>query len=230
MLPARGSQIVNITYWFRLAGVAFALAAATPAAQAALVSYADDRSGFVANTGATSIGSFPTGVGPVGSLSVGGVTLTTDSGGLFFGNFSSRVPGNEMILSGPEDFHVTLPSGVFSIGFDLYEPTFGGASGCNTTTCVDDNFSVEVFAGSTSLGSFTYDAPDDDGTAPVAPLGFFGVHSCVAFNRVVVRDVTGNLDNEMFANFLKGSTPIPAVQCTTPAAGISWGRLKILYR
>ena len=211
----------TIGHVFRFAGIAIAVAAATPSAQAAMVSYPNDRAGFVASTGATSIGILTAGASGT-SLSVGGVTFITDSGTLFFGDFSSRVPGNEMIISAAENFHVTLPSGVFSFGFDLYEPTFAGPSGCNTGTCVDDNFTIEVLSGATSLGSFAYNAPDDNGAGPVA-LGFFGVCSNVAFDRVVVRDITGNADNEMFANFLKGSVP-------TPARGTSWGRLKILYR
>lgn len=208
------------TRWVRLVCAAIALLTAMPSAQAALVSYPDDRAGFLSGTGAASI-TLPSGVGPVGSYSVAGTTFITDSGSLYFGDFSTRAPDEEMIISGEEDFHVTLPSGTFAFGFDLFEPTFTGPSGCNTT-CVETSFMIEIFAGATSLGSFPYNAPNDPGSGPVM-LGFFGVHSDVAFNRVVVSDVTGHSDNEMFANFLIGSTP-------TPALDTSWGRLKMLYR
>jgi hypothetical protein len=211
----------RVSPWLRFSGVVLVLAAqAAPAAT--LVSYPDDRATFAARDGVSAIGNFPT-AGPTSSLTVGGVTFVTDSGSLFFGNFSTRVPNNEMIISAEESFHANLPGGIFAFGFDLYEPNFSGPSGCNTAVCVDDNFSIQIFAGTTSLGSFTYNAPDDNGTSPVVSLGFFGVCSSVAFNRVVVRDVTGNLDNEMFANFLTGTLP-------TPALGTSWGRLKIMYR
>lgn len=212
------------TGWIRRAGVVLALASSVPSVQAAtLVAYPDDRAGFVANTGAASIGNLPS-TGAVASRTVGGVTFTTDSGSLWFGDFSTRVPNNEMIVSGAENFHMTIPGGVYSLGLDIFEPTFTDASGCNTA-CVNTNFTIQVFAGATSLGLFPYNAPDDNGTGPVV-LGFFGVHSDVLFDRVVVRDVTGNSDNEMFANVLTGTLPL----VPTPAAGRSWGRLKSIYR
>ncbi len=192
-------------------------------ARAVVAAYPDSRSGFVAASGATSIGSSPT--LNASSVTVGGVTFVTDSGTLAFGDFSSRVPNNEMIISGAENFHVTLPANTFSFGFDIYEPNFVGVSGCNAT-CFDTNFSIEIFSGATSLGLYNYNAPDDSGTGPVA-LGFFGVHSQLAFNRVVVRDLANTNDNEMFANFLRGGT---AFDPTTPAHGASWGELKVLYR
>jgi hypothetical protein len=201
--------------------IALSLPAAAPPAAAAPVTYPNDPGGFVAATGAASIGNLPAGVGPVASLGVGGVTITTASGSLYFGEFNSRVPNNEMIISGDEDFVVTIPGGVFAFGFDLYEPTFGGPTGCNTT-CVNTSFTIEILAGTTSLGSYAYDAPNDTGSGPVN-LGFFGVHSDVAFDRVVVNDVTGHSDNEMFANFLTGSVAVPTL-------GSTWGRLKTLYR
>jgi hypothetical protein len=137
---------------------------------------------------------------------------------------AGRVANHVMVGSGPEHFHATFPGGVFAFGFDRFESTLTGPSGCNTA-CGGTNFSIEIFAGATSLGAFPCNDPNQTGSGPTA-VGSSGADSDVAFDQLVMRDVTANSDNEKCASFLTGVTPLPPVSAT----GRSRGRVKILYR
>ncbi|MCC6201973.1 MAG: PEP-CTERM sorting domain-containing protein [Gammaproteobacteria bacterium] len=220
--------------WIRRGLTIAFLLTACGGAQATLLGFADDKSGFLAATSASSIGALPNlGSTGVTGRTVGPVTFTTASGSLYFGNFSADVAGNEMTISDKEDFNVALPAGTFAFGFDFYEPAFSGPSGCNQLVCTDSTFDIEILAGATSLGSLAYTAPNDlSSTATDGPVGFFGVHSSAAFTQVRVREritsstTSDHRDNEMFANFLRGSSawvqstpvPEPASLALVPAA------------
>ena len=181
-------------------------------AGAGTVSFADDSAGFLASSGATSIGVLTAGNN---GHTVGAVTFFDGSplGDLTIGKFSNEfgVGALSVGLSGPENFSMTITGGAYAFGFGVHEPGYLGPTGeflrgC-ISACVDTTFRFEIFSGSTSLGVFNYNAPDDNSDAVGGPVGFFGVHSSVLFDRIVVRDVTGNIDNEFFGGFLLGATP-----------------------
>lgn len=205
-------------------GLVLGGACATPAV-AATVTYANDRAGFIAATGAVSIGALPSfGTGNAGGTTVGDVTFNNAAGGtVAFYNFSNEIPGNDLGISGIENFNLAISGGASAIGFYVHEPTyFGtnqlsspGAWGCNAP-CFDTTFSIELFAGAVSLGKFDYNAPNDDSTASGGPLGFFGVYSSVLFDSVRVRDLTNTIDNEIFGDFLISKSP---TEVPEPAVG-----------
>ena len=133
--------------------------------------------------------------------SVGIATFTASPGSsLVFGIWSEEISGYDLAVSGSENYNiaVTLAGGVYSFGFDVHEPSYQGTApaplGCNAA-CFDTTFAIEVFSGVTSLGSFNYNAPNDPSGAVGGPLGFFGIHSSTAFDRIVVRDSTDTNDN-----------------------------------
>lgn len=190
------------------------------AAGAVTVSFAGDQAGFLASSGATSIGELTAGSN---WHTVGAVTFFDGSplGDLVIGKFSNEFGGALSVgLSGPENFSMTIAGGAYSFGFGVHEPGYIGPTGeflrgC-ISACVDTSFEFEIFAGTTSLGLFTYNAPDDNDDSVGGPVGFFGVHSSVLFDRVVVRDVTGNADNEFFGAFVLGNTPYSETPAAVP--------------
>jgi hypothetical protein len=208
-------------------GMAMTLAAGlgfAGAANAIFVSYADDKAGFLAATEATSIGALPASGGS-GTV-VGDVTFTYAGsfGYLGFNNVSIEIAGNNLGVGGVEEFDMAIAGGAHALGFDLHEPAYNNMGnfsnlGCNAGLgCVDSPFSIELFSGNSSLGTFVYNAPDDLSANVGGPVGFFGIHSSELFDRIEVRDLSDNLDNEYFGNFLTGSTAL--VDSGTPPMSV----------
>lgn len=170
--------------------------------------YLNDQAGFLQATGASSIGALPASGGD-GTV-VGVVTFNgaSQSSVVAMGTWSNEIAGFDLAISGPENFNLSIARGTYALGFDWHEPsTSGSPPGCGVPTCADSAFTVEILAGGTSLGVFSYNAPDDPSNAVGGPLGFFGVHSSVLFDEVRVREVVANADNEYFGNFLVGAVP-----------------------
>jgi len=179
-----------------------------PNANAAITTYFD-KATFLSNTGSTSAtGALPDLAlipgGAAASQTVGTVTftITPPSSELYIGatginpvpgfDWTSLNPGPDIGISDIENLNADLSSPVFALGFDIVEPTTG--IGCNNTTCVDTTFSVTLKNGPTTVDSFQFNAPDD-------VLAFVGVQSDTAFDRVEIRDVTANIDDEYFGEF-----------------------------
>jgi hypothetical protein len=191
-------------------------------ASAALITYigvAPAKSDFLAATGATDAtgaGSLPN-MGAVGtSLTLGNITFTTQPGhniyvgtkgatltaldGTTFNDWTTLLAGPDIAISDTENMDVTVNTGLsYSFGFDFVEPTTGSV---NAATVVDSTFTVTLLDGATSVGSFTFNAPDNQ-------AAFVGVWTDTLFNKVQIRETTGGIDNEFFGEFYKGVTPVP---------------------
>lgn len=189
--------------------VATSLVVAAGSAVAAITAYPDQRSDFVAASGAVSIGALPAS-GSANNRVVGIVTFSNGpSGTSVFGSYSNEISGYDLAISGVENFNMAISGGAIAIGFDLHEPSYATSTGCNAP-CVNSPFRITLFAGTTSLGNVVYDAPNDAGSAAGGPLGFIGLVSTIPFTRVEVRDTSNNIDNEFFGNFLVSqSLPVP---------------------
>ena len=179
-------------------------------AEASTVTYSS-FSAFTGATGATSAtGPLPCAFGGLSSKTVGSVTFGLGPGatGLEFGaagcdpNFwSSLIAGQDLAVDAVESITATFASPVFSAGFWFHEPSRGGSTSdtCFVTACTDSTFSVTLFNGSTLVGTFTYNAPDD-------VLAFVGVASTLAFNRMDITELTGTIDDEYYGEFYTSAT------------------------
>jgi hypothetical protein len=171
----------------------------------------DDKAAFLTATAANSASGPLPDLGQVSGdgTTVGTVTFSLAPGGntLSIGaletpaapDWYADTPGNDIAL-GFENLQVQTATPVFALGFDFVEPNltmpdFGG-------TPVDSTFEVVLYAGTTEVGRFTFNAVDDE-------LAFVGVWSDVPFDRVTIIDTTGDHDDEFFGEFYTSAVPPP---------------------
>ncbi len=194
-------------------------------ATASLPSLADlsvftEKSTFLAQSGATSASGPLADIGKVAGniLAAGSVTVTLGSGAteLFSGtggvaaavnqDWTARLPGADIAISGPENLEIALMDPVFSFGFDIVEPEFDPNL---NAPFVDSSFTVTLSLGGVSVGSFSFN-PDNDTAA------FVGVWTDSPFDRVSIVETTAPSfgENEFFGQFFSGTVafqppPIP---------------------
>ncbi len=194
----------------------------------------NDKSTFLAATGAANATGGPLpdiGLIASGSQTVGDVTITTDSGGLYIGtanqgppdgsgncagiigcDWTTRHPGADIAISGTEDFHTDITTGgpVFSLGFDfvkpITDPSYVASPGPST-------FTVTLTNGGSFVNSFTYDTPT--AAFPADALDFVGVWSTAAFDHVGIVETAGGIDDEYWGEFYTGKTPNPVPEPAT---------------
>lgn len=174
----------------------------------------DDLIGFTSATGATSAGLVPAD-GADSGFSVGDLTFTPHAPSSFamdgLPDFGARIAGEDVALSGDEEFNISSASVIHSIGFDFHEvendPNLNGVF-------IDSQFEVTLFNGASTIDSFFFERPNDS-------LEFVGVWSTVGFDRVEIRETVGGDGNEFFGNFLTGNTaavPEPTSLAVCPLA------------
>lgn len=176
-------------------------------ANAVIMTYTD-RAVFIADTGATGIGALPQNVN--GSLfSLGGLDFTGHAPSTFntSRNWSTLISeAFDLALNNDEEFNVDSAVPLLSFGFDFHEPSRprppSDPDTCNVDTCIDSTFEVTLMLGAGVVDSFSFNRPDD-------VLAFVGVKSSNPFDRVEIRETTGNIDNEFFGNFLTSTVPEP---------------------
>ena len=131
-----------------------------------------DKGSFLSATGATAAsGAYPD-VGRVlsGSLSAGSITITLGAPAtqLFIGtggvsgavneDWTSRLPGADIAISGPENLNIALAAPVFSFGYDIVEPEFDPNI---NAPFVDSSFTVTLSLGGTTVASFSFNPAND---------------------------------------------------------------------
>lgn len=152
----------------------------------------DDESLFTGQSGAAAQPDWP-GSGSQASIVSGDLTVTLgpSATGLSFNVQSSLLPGNELAVSGVENINVDLAGPpVFSLGFQFIDPTDGPNS----------SFDVSLISGGMGgvvVDTFNFEAPKD-------VAHFVGFVSDTAFDRIEVREVGGNGQNELYGLFFTG--------------------------
>ena len=117
--------------------------------------------------------------------------------------FSSRMAGRELAISGLESFDIDLGTHLaHSFGFDFVEPEFD--PNVFGTGFVDSEYQVTLLLGGATVDSFTFSRPNDSAE-------FVGVwtDALSPFNRVAIRETSGGDENEFFGQFYVGTTAIP---------------------
>ncbi len=167
-----------------------------------------DKPTFLSSTGATSAtGPLPSLVSSVSSLTVGTISF---SGSLWFGaefvsevDWTTRLPGPDIAINDMENMDITTANPVTALGFDFVEPQFDPNI---NASFVDSTFTVSAYLDALLLGSFTFSAPNDTAY-------FVGFASDAAFNKVLIRETIGGIENEFFGQFYTNDTanqvPIP---------------------
>jgi len=153
-------------------------------------------------------------VAPSSNLFIG-----TSGTGVPNGDWTSKIPGNDIAISGTENLHVDLATPVFSFGFQFHEPTCNNRNDGNncglgalgqvelgtdrpSVETTDSIFTVTLKNGVNTVASFQFNAPDD-------VLAFVGVQSDMAFDRVEIREIVGGQEDEHFGEFFTGTLPPP---------------------
>jgi hypothetical protein len=171
------------------------LGSAVGSAQASLHS-STDQAAFLAETGATSVGGYPSGT-RVTSFTAGEAHFQSVSPSTFgFGEWTGRLSGTDMGLNDKEQFNVSFANPVHSFGFDLVEPQ--NDPNVNAPF-VDSTFTMEFYSLGLLVGTHTFNAPND-------AASFVGVWMNNTFDQVQLRETVGGIENEFFGTFYSGKT------------------------
>ena len=201
---------------------------------ASIYSSAGDWEAAMSST--TSV-TLPTSTGGVNSFSAGDLTFTKSgtATNILTGTnddyWSTVIPGVDLAISNDEDVTVTFGTSVTGFSFLLHEPTSTTPPGptnpdtCNTPTCFDTTFNFKLFAGTSELASFDLNPIDD-------VLNFVGFSSGIAFDKVVIEDMTNTSDNEFFGGFRTGeaATSIIPGPASLPLLALGIGGLGLMAR
>jgi hypothetical protein len=121
------------------------------------------------------------------------VSTTDTEVALFLGEVTTINPGNEVSLSSVEDLDIQIDHAVFGFGFFFVEGT--GEGFCSVPCpCVDTTFRVRLLRLGAEVGTFEFNAPDNQ-------LAFYGVRTCSPFDHVEFRDLSHACDNEVWGRF-----------------------------
>jgi hypothetical protein len=204
-----------------LASVFFAGAVLAASAAHANIGVFNDQATFLTATGATSAtgGALPSlTTSPLGSAHIGSVTFSgVDGWKIWVGGLESYnpsdwttlLPGNEIAVNHMENLDVAFDAPVFSAGFAFAEP--GPQPAVNASSpyandssypYADSTFTVTLKSGASVVGAFTFNAPDETAS-------FVGVWSDTAFNRMEIRETTGDIEDEYFGQFYSGAVAMP---------------------
>jgi len=159
------------------------------------LSYTDPNT-FLSASGAVAEAAMPSS-GNNSSQVVGDMTFTNDppstmSWGFVDPGFTTLTPGHDLAISGVEDFNIDFGTAITSLGFDWVDVT-----DAQDTTFIIDFYSGG--AGGTLVDSSAFSGPDN-GT-----LLFQGFVTSQPFDRIEIREVGNDFENEVFGQFFTGA-------------------------
>jgi len=199
-----------------------------------------DKSTFLSQAGATDASGALPDIGLINStsLTAGSLTITLGAGasqlysgtggsaGVVNQDWSVRLPGADIAISGPENLNITLAGPVFSFGYDIAEPEFDPNL---NATFVDSSFTVTLSLGGATVASFSFNPANDT-------AAFIGVWSDSPFDRVSIVETTplSGGENEFYGRFYSGTVALPPPPVPEPGTwamlGGGLGLLALLRR
>jgi hypothetical protein len=213
------------TFEFSLLGVMLATASLPGLAD---MSVFTDKTTFLAQSGATSasgplsdIGRVPGNILTAGSVTItlgaGATELLSGTGGLAAAvnqDWTTRLPGADIAISGPENLEIALNDPVYSFGYDIVEPEFDPNL---NAPFVDSTFEVTLSLGGVKVGSFTFNPANDT-------AAFIGVWTDSPFDRVSIVETTPPSlgENEFYGQFFSGTVALPPAPIPEPG---TWATL-----
>lgn len=226
---AEGSHNMK-TIQHGLTGLAGLMLAAASVPGIAETSIFTDKTSFLAQSGATDASGALPDIGLVNSssLTAGSVTLTLGAGatqlysgtggsaGVVNSDWTLRLPGADIAISGPENLNIALAAPVFSFGYDIVEPQFDPNL---NAAFVDSSFTVTLSLGGTTVASFSFNPANDT-------AAFIGVWSDSPFDRVSIVETTplSGGENEFYGRFYSGTVALPPPPPPIPEPG-TWAML-----
>ena len=189
-----------------------------------------DEATFLADTGAASAtGAYPDlGSGTPQPVTIGSITFSSPPpssvavgvAGHGIPDWTSYLPGNEIAINDIEHLDIVSSTPVFAMGFEFVEPSIGGSTTdtCFVAECTDSTFAIMLMNGATTLDVFPFNAPDDQ-------AAFLGVWAPYAFDRMVIREIIGSIDDEFWGQvYTQGRIPNPtATEVPEPASLLMLG-------
>jgi hypothetical protein len=169
---------------------------------------------FLTDTGATSAtGAYPDlGSGTPQPVTIGSITFSSPPpssvvvgvAGHGISDWTTFLPGYDIAINDIENLDIVSSSPVFAMGFEFVEPSVGGGTTdtCFVSVCTDSTFTVTLMNGVTPVDLFLFNAPND-------VAAFVGVWSSVAFDRMVIRETIGGIDDEFWGEVYTGTTAAP---------------------
>jgi hypothetical protein len=180
--------------WFVGVGF-FLMLIASPRCEAQITKYTN-LSTFQTASGATAEEPMPA-TGDLTSQVVGDMTFTDHPPStLNFKNWTSFLPGFELALNDVESFNIDFASPLNALGFDWLD----------VSDDQDTSFTIDFLSGGsggTNVGSSTFTSGGVENTAL-----FQGFTNTSLFDRVQIREVGNDVQNEFFGQFYTGSSVV----------------------
>jgi hypothetical protein len=167
---------------------------------------------FLTDTGATSAtGAYPN-LGTNQPVTIGSITFSSPPpssvvvgvAGHGISDWTTLLPGHDIAINDIEHLDIVSSAPVFAMGFEFVEPSVGGGTTdtCFVSVCTDSTFTVTLMNGVTPVDLFLFNAPDD-------VAAFVGVWSSIAFDRMLIRETIGGIDDEFWGEVYTGTTAAP---------------------
>lgn len=117
----------------------------------------------------------------------------------YLNEWSSILPGKEIAITGTEGMEFNFTTPVNAFGYDFLEQT-ASLPGWSTAF-TDSTFVISIYNGTTKLTEYTFTPAND-------VASFFGVSSTQTFDKVVIEETVGTVDDELYGKlYLKRNPP-----------------------